>query len=112
MKTLNVDDETYEKLKDQLKPEELEDIEDLDDLIGGKYFFRTVTYHLIGEVKNRIANFLLLEDAIWVADSGRFMQAIQNGELGEYEEVGKAYVNLNSVTDFIPWIHKIPKGQK
>ena len=112
MKTLNVSDETYEKLKDQLKPEELEDIEDLDDLIGRKYFFRTVTYHLLGKVVKRIANFLLLEDAIWVADSGRFMQAIQNGELGEYEEVGKAYVNLNSVTDFIPWIHKIPKGQK
>ena len=53
-----------------------------------------------------------LENASWVADSGRFMQAIKNGKLNEYEEVGECFVNLDSVTDFFPWKHSLPKGQK
>jgi hypothetical protein len=30
----------------------------------------------------------------------------------EVEPVGTAFVNLNSVTDFFPWRHKLPTEQK
>ena len=82
-------------------------------LSGKAFFFRTVTYHLVGKVVAEHANGLLeLDEASWVADSGRFMQAIKNGTLNEVEPVGKAYINIKSVTDFFPWVHALPKEQK
>lgn len=79
---------------------------------GRAYFIRTVTYHLIGVVKTITGDFLELDEASWVADSGRFMQAIKSGNLNEVEPVGEAVVNLNSITDAFPWNHALPKEQK
>ena len=112
MKTIEVSEETYERIKSQLGEEEIVDINSFDEMVGNKYFFRTVTYHLVGKVEKRVGEFLMLSNASWVADSGRFMQAIENGELKEVEPVGIAYVNLDTVTDFFPWVHKLPKEQK
>ena len=111
-RTIEVSEETYEKIKGQLLEEEQCDISELDDLIGKKFFFRTVTYHLIGEVTARIGMILKLQKASWVADSGRFMNAIKEGTLNEVEPVGVAYINLNTVTDFFPWTHKLSMVQK
>ena len=80
--------------------------------VGKAYFFRTVTYHLVGKVTKQVGNFLELEDASWVADSGRFMNAIKEGTLSEVEPVGIAYINVESITDAFPWIHVLPKEQK
>jgi hypothetical protein len=112
MKTLEVSDETYERIKDQLQAEEQIDYSSYEEMIGKSFFFRTVTYHLIGKVTKVMGPFLQLNDASWVADSGRFMNAIKEGELNEVEPLGKWNVNMNSVTDFGLWIHKLPKEQK
>jgi hypothetical protein len=85
--------------------------------VGDKLFLRTVTYHLVGEVEEighpaGEGGWLKLKDASWVADSGRFMQAIKNGTLNEVEPVGTAYVNLATVTDAFPWVHALPSEQK
>lgn len=77
--------------------------------IGKAYFFRTVTYHLVGEVVRQEGNFIELKDASWVADSGRFSDAIKKGTLDEVEPVGTAYINMDSVTDAFPWEHPLPK---
>ena len=83
------------------------------DLVGKSFFFRTVTYHLVGKVKSQYGGGIVeLEQASWVADSGRFMQAITSGTLNEVEPVGTAYLNLKSVTDFFPWTHALPTEQK
>jgi hypothetical protein len=79
---------------------------------GESYYFRTVTYHLVGCVTAIIGNFARLENASWVADSGRFMQAIKDGKLSEVEPVGTAFVALSSLTDAFPWQHKLPDTQK
>jgi len=110
-RTLEVSDETYEKIKEQLGEESFKEIQSLKDMVGEKYFFRTVTYHLTGRVKKVIGNILELENAAWIADSGRFMQAIKKGELKEVEPVGRAYINIQSVTDFFPWKHRLPEKQ-
>jgi len=107
MKTLQISEETYEKIKAQLQEDEKIDISSLDDLIGKNYFFRTVTYHLVGKVVKRIGNILQLETASWIADSGRFMQFIKEGKVNEVEPVGIAFINLASVTDFFPWKHEL-----
>jgi len=84
----------------------------LEDLIGKKLFIRTVTYHLTGRVDKIVGGFLVLSSAAWVADSGRFQQAIKDGVLDEVEPVGQAFVNLSSVTDMFPWNHPLPTKQK
>ena len=110
MKTLKLSDEQYNKIKDLIAEEK--NINAYEDMVGGKFFFRTVTYHLVGKVKKRMGMFIQLEDASWVADSGRFMNAIKDGTLSEVEPVGIAWVNLSSVVDFFPWKHKLPDEQK
>ena len=76
--------------------------------IGHAYFFRTVTYHLVGRVTAIIGDFVILVDAAWIADSGRFHLALANGTLNEVEPVGDAVVALASVTDAFPWKHALP----
>lgn len=111
-RTIEISEETYEKIKDQLLGEEQYDLNELDDLIGKNFFFRSVTYHMTGKVTSRIGKILKLEQAAWIADSGRFMQAIQNGELSEVEPVGIMYLNMDTIVDFFPWKHDLPKEQK
>ena len=112
VRTLEISDETYEKIKAQLKDEEKMDITEYDDLVGNNLFIRTVTYHLVGKVEKLVGKFLQLKDASWVPDSGRFMNAIKEGTLNEVEPVGIAFVNIESITDFFPWKHKLPSEQK
>jgi hypothetical protein len=111
-KTLEISDDTYERIKEQLQADELVDVSTLDDLVGQKLFIRTVTYHMVGKVTKRMGSFIQLEDASWIADSGRFSNAIKEGTLDEVEPVGIAWVNLGSVVDFFPWRHKLPTEQK
>ena len=78
--------------------------------VGGSYFIRTVTYFATGRVKAIVGNFLVLEDAAWIADSGRFNEAINKGILSEVEPVEvDMFVNFNSITDAFPWRHKLPR---
>lgn len=112
MKTINVSDETYELIKNQLKETETIDISGLNDLVGKSWFFRTVTYHMTGRVKKIFGTFAVIEDAAWIADSGRFMQAIKDGKLSEVEPVGDAVINLTTVVDFFPWKHDLPNKQQ
>jgi len=112
MKTITISEETYESIKDQLDEEEAQDINSLNDLVGKKWFFRSVTYHLVGEVKKVNGLIIQLSNASWVADSGRFMQAIKDGTLDEVEPVGQAFLNFSTVVDFFPWNHRLPTKQK
>ena len=112
MKVLEVSDETFERIKGELKDEERIDISEYEDLVGKSFFIRTVTYHLVGKVEKIVGKFIILKDASWIADSGRFMSAIKEGTLNEVEPVGQAFVNIESITDFFPWKHKLPTEQK
>lgn len=114
MPTIEISDESLEKIKDQLGINEFEvvDINKLDDLVGKKLFIRTVTYHYTGKVESIIGNVIELSNASWIADSGRFSDAINEGELDEIEPIGQWFINFNSITDFGIWKHKLPTKQK
>ena len=112
MKTINISDECFEKLKDQLTESEKIDYSGVQDLVGKKFFFRTVTYHLVGLVSKVMGDFLILENASWIADSGRFMDFLKKGTINEVEPCGTAFINLSTVTDFFPWNHDLPTLQK
>jgi len=79
---------------------------------GQSYFVRTVTYHLVGKVVKVVGDFLAMKEASWVADSGRFSNAIKEGTLSEVEPIGEAFVNVKAITDAFPWKHALPTAQK
>ncbi len=103
------------KLLEILLDEAIEDggSDELPFEIGEKYFIRTVTYFATGKVKRITGNFLELEDAAWIADTGRFNEAIAKGVLSEVESVDvPMYINVNSITDAFLWKHKLPRESK
>ena len=111
-RTIEVSDETYEAIKDQLGEDVVIEIDSLDDFIGKKLFIRTVTYHMVGKVTKRVGKFFQMENASWISDSGRFMNAIKEGTLDEVEPVGTAFLNVDTVVDMFEWKHKLPTSQK
>ena len=82
-------------------------------VVGEKYFIRAVTYHTLGKLKEIRGNFLVFENASWVADSGTFSKAIKNGTLAEVEHLGQDWiVNMDSIVDAGIWSHELPAETK
>lgn len=82
------------------------------ELVGKKLLIRTVTYFSVGKVEQVEDGFIKLSTASWVADTGRFANAIKDGKLSEVEPVGEMFVSLGSVVDMFPWEHELPTEQK
>lgn len=103
-----------EKLVEQLLSDKTESWNgsDCPFIVGKAYFIRTVTYHMLGKIERISGEFLVLSDASWIADSGRFNQAIAKGELSEIEYVGDAILGIQTIVDAFPWGHKVPKESK
>ena len=80
--------------------------------IGESYFFRTVTYHYTGKITKINGRFLMLENASWIADSGRFADAIKNEEFDEVEPYDRPVIlNMEMIVDVCK-IKKLPEVQK
>ena len=47
-------------------------------VVGKKYFIRTVTMHHTGELVSVGPQELVLKDAAWIPDSGRFNEAVKD----------------------------------
>ena len=101
-----------EKLLEKALESESQSSSELPFDIGSSYFIRTVTYHVVGKVEEIKGPFLVMSDASWVADSGRFAKAIAEGEWSEVEVVGDMIVNTSSIADACVWKHKLPKVTK
>jgi len=113
MPQIEISEETLQKIKEQFAGEfEQIEINNLQDLVGKKLFFRTVTYHLLGKVEKVNGNIIQLSSASWVADSGRFMQFIKDGIINEVEPIGDWFLNFQTVVDFGIWKHKLPTEQR
>jgi len=116
MPTIEVSEETKEKIIEQFGLGEVEDVnlDSLDDLNGEKWFFRTVTNYLVGKVEKRVGKFLVLKQASWIGDTKRFSDFIKKGvsENVEVEPVGMAMLNMDSIVDAFPWTHKLPTKQQ
>jgi len=85
------------------------------DFIPGKaYFIRTVTHAYTGRCVRCGPQFVILTDAAWIADTGRFADAMKSGDYSEIEpwpdgrEVG---IGLGSICDFSE-ANQIPRSQK
>lgn len=81
--------------------------------IGKTYFIRTVTMHLLGRLEAVTDKELLLSSASWIADSGRFHEAINTGKLSEIEPFkSDVIVGRAALIDATEWTHKLPKEAK
>ncbi len=69
--------------------------------VGKKYFIRTVTMHLTGELTEVTRQELVLKDAAWIADSGRFSEAVRDpSKCAEVEPFNRpAIVGRGSIVD-------------
>ncbi len=85
----------------------------IDAYLGGNVFVRTVTHHYTGTLAAADESFLLLDDAAWIADDGRFADALASGQLNEVEPYpGACLVSRGAVLDVSAWDHALPRSQK
>ena len=83
--------------------------------IGQNYFIRTVTHHYTGKLIRVTAKELVLENAAWIADDGRFMNALRDGTLNEIEpfpDNQEVIIGRGAIIDAVKWSHKLPREQK
>lgn len=81
--------------------------------LGENYFIRTITHHYTGKLIRITSKELVLEDAAWIADDGRFMNAIKDGTLNEIEPYqDDVVIGRGAILDATIWRHKLPREQK
>jgi len=81
--------------------------------IGKVYLIRTVTFIQTGRLVAVTDHELVLEDAAWIADTGRFSDALKSAEFGEVEPFpdGIVIVGRGGLIDAVQ-IGKAPRSQK
>jgi len=96
LKTIEISDETWEKIKDQVG-EDFKEIENLQDLIGQKYLFECARYFYYGKVKKVTSDYVELTDAGKVFDSG----ALDAKSPTDLQKVpGNIFVMRNAIESF------------
>ncbi len=81
--------------------------------IGKNYFIRTVTHHHTGRLVEVTPTELVLEDAAWIADSGRLSNALKSSTFSEVEPFpsGRVIIGRGALVDAVE-ISTIPLSQK
>lgn len=102
-----VEEYVTNRIKDALEPA-------TPFLVGRNYLVRTITMIDVGKVKAVIGNFLVMEDASWIGDTGRFYECLTKTDVFNEIEPFKfdVYINLNSIVDATLWPFELPKAPK
>lgn len=82
--------------------------------VGKNYFIRTVTFYYTGRLVRVLANELVLEEVAWIADTGRFSDALVSGDFSEVEpfQAGEIIIGRGSIVDASEWQKPLPRTQK
>jgi hypothetical protein len=81
--------------------------------LGESYLIRTVTLYYTGRIHAITDSDLVLRDAAWIADTGRFHDALRTGELSEVEPfTSDVIVSRSGIIDATPWKYQLPREQK
>ena len=109
---MNIDDLTIGQLKELMKFNQA-DKKGIPVLVNSAYLFRTVTHIEVGRVVAVNGDFITLEDASWIADTGRYHDCLVKGVFNEVEPYPETTtINAASLINFAPWPHDLPKEQK
>jgi hypothetical protein len=71
--------------------------------------------HITGKLKAVYDNELVFSDAAWIADSGRFSDALKMGTLDEVEPfpfANDVIIGRGAIVDCTEWAHDLPQEQK
>ena len=81
--------------------------------VGQSYLIRTVTMYYVGRLENVFEHELVLSSCSWVADTGRYNEALTAGSLSEVEPIpGTVIVGRGAVVDAVEWVHPLPTAVK
>jgi len=82
--------------------------------IGKNYFFRSVTHYYTGKLLAVYEHELVIENAAWVADTGRFGQMLKTGSLKEVEPYpdGEVVLGRGALVDAIVITFPLPRDTK
>jgi len=81
--------------------------------IGKSVLIRTVTHYHVGRITWLSDDEVVLEDAAWIADTGRFYTALEKGAFSEVEPfMDGVTINRRAIIDVAPWKHALPRVQK
>lgn len=82
--------------------------------IGANYLIRTVTMIDTGRLVGVTQQELILEDAAWIADTGRFSDAVKSANFNEVEPFpdGRVIIGRGSVIDAIKLSGTLPRSKK
>lgn len=96
-----------------LSPQASHDADDGPWKVGNCYLIRTVTMTWTGRVIAVHPTELVLEDAAWIADTGRFSEATTEDSLNEVEPVsGPVVIGRQAVVDARSWTTPLPRAVK
>ena len=112
---MNIEDLTIKQAKDIANIFASSDSKTHSLKIEEKYLIRTVTMMYTGKLIAITDSDLLLEGAAWIADSGRYADALENGvkELNEVEPYpNEVIVSRSAIVDAAVWRHSLPREQK
>lgn len=83
----------------------------MEELLGKNVFIRTVTNFYTGRLAWIVDGVARLDDAAWIADTGRFSIALSKGSLSEVEPYpGSCYVSIGAIVDMCEWGHDLPRS--
>ena len=83
--------------------------------LGQPYMIRTVTMIYTGKLIKASNNELVLTNACWIADTGRWTQACETGSFDEvepYPRDAEVIINRDSIIDLFKINFKLPTEQK
>ena len=75
---------------------------------GRAYLVRTVTNYFSGRLLGIYEHELVLENAAWIADTGRFSESLKTGVMSEVEPIpGQVIIGRGAIVDVCEW----PEGK-
>jgi hypothetical protein len=83
--------------------------------IGKNHFVRTVTHHFTGKLVEVYPTELVFVDCAWIADSGRFADAMKNGNMDEvepYPDGHRVIIGRGALIDCKAVDWNLPRSQK
>lgn len=76
-----------------------------------KWYVISGDRHFAGEGEIQ-GDFLHLENAAWIADTGRFSDFIAGADAAEVEPVGSVVIHISRIQAMIPIPHPMPMRKK
>lgn len=81
--------------------------------VGESYLIKTVTLYYTGRIVAISSREIVLEDAAWIADTGRFSECLKTGSLNDVEPfTHNVIISRDVIVDATVWTHALPRSVK